>query len=82
MVKEDIYRNEVPASVDASKEQQCHVPSSDDVVKKEDIPRNEASVDASKEQQGQLLLYAYTVLSPNVQTNRNIYIFFFAKVIF
>jgi len=48
---------EDPPLVDASKEQECHVPSSDDVVKKEDIPMNEASVDASIAQQGQLLIY-------------------------
>ena len=57
--KEDISRNEDPASVDTSKELQCQLPSSDDVVKKEDIRTDEilASVDASKEQQGQLLIY-------------------------
>jgi hypothetical protein len=55
--KEVIPKIEILASVDASKEQQ--VPSSDDVVMKEDIKTDEilASVDASKEQQGQLLIY-------------------------
>ena len=48
-----------PALVDANKDQQCQVPSLDNVVMKEDIRMDEnfASVDASKEQQGQLLIY-------------------------
>ena len=54
------------------------MPSSDDVVMKEDITTNEilASVDAGKEQQDQLLIYVlYSALKnyPNVQTNENVF---------